>query len=35
MILSGICKRGLKKKLANLSKKLTLTCFFNLHAVVQ
>lgn len=27
MILSGICKRGLKKKLANLSKKLPLFCF--------
>lgn len=27
MILSGICKRGLKKKLANLSKELTLLYF--------
>lgn len=33
MILSGICKRGLKKKLANLSKNLTLLC--NLHAAVR
>lgn len=28
MILLGICKRGLKKKLANLSKKLPSLCFF-------
>lgn len=36
MILLGICKRGLKKKLANLSKKLPLLCFFFfVHTLVQ